>query len=116
MKNHVIEIINGVTEVRFIDVAGLTDLRSAMDDIAKNYYSELRLWDMSSGVNLTESDVKQVASHAKSTFLLPGKSAIVAPSDLTFGISRMGDVYREDGVLMQGVFRTKNEALVWLNE
>jgi len=48
-------------------------------------------------------------------FLEPGRSAIFAPTDLEFGIARMGDVYRQDDVLIQKVFRTKQEALDWLD-
>ena len=114
-KNYLIKSSNDITEICFITKANLNDLLTAMDDVADNYYNKLRLWDISHGVNLSESDIKQVANYAKLKFLTPGRSVIVAPSDLEFGIARMGNVYREDDVLIQKVFRTKQEALDWLN-
>ncbi|MFC1523948.1 hypothetical protein ACFL6N_04075 [Thermodesulfobacteriota bacterium] len=113
-KNYLIELSNGITEISFIKKAELIDLCNAMDDVADNYFSELRLWDMSCGVNLSTSDIKKVAEYGKLKFLTPGRSAIVAPTDLTYGTARMGDVYREDNVIVQKVFRTKQKALDWL--
>jgi hypothetical protein len=43
-----------------------------------------------------------------------GRVAIVAAEDIHFGLSRMGSVYSESVGVEAEVFRTEEEALVWL--
>ena len=43
-----------------------------------------------------------------------GRCAIVATEDVHFGLSRMGSVYSESVGVETEVFRTEEEALVWL--
>ena len=43
-----------------------------------------------------------------------GRCAIVATEDIHFGLSRMGSVYSESVGVETEVFRTEEEALVWL--
>ena len=44
-----------------------------------------------------------------------GRCAVVAVSDLHFGLSRMGSVYSEGVGVESQVFRTVPEAMEWLN-
>ena len=43
-----------------------------------------------------------------------GRCAVVATEDVHFGLSRMGSVYSESVGVEAEVFRTEEEALVWL--
>jgi len=43
-----------------------------------------------------------------------GRCAIVATEDIHFGLSRMGSVYSESVGVETEVFRTEEEALIWL--
>jgi hypothetical protein len=43
-----------------------------------------------------------------------GRVAVVAPSDVHFGLSRMGAVHSEQVGVAARVFRTADEALRWL--
>ena len=113
-KNYTIESKEGITIIRLIKEAGLEDLCHAIDDVANNFLSDLRLWDISCGVNLTDTEISQLAEYGKSKFFIPSKIAIVAPKDLAFGIARMHDVYRKDDLVEQEVFRTEQEAWAWL--
>ena len=114
MANYSIVSTDGVTTIRFFKEPGFDDICSAIDDIVENYLSDLRLWLFSCGLNFTNIQIKQLAEYAKSKFLIPSKSAIVAPKDLDFGLARVHDVYREDGFVEQMVFRTEQKARVWL--
>lgn len=113
-NNYSIVSTDGVTNIRFFKKPGFDDICNAIDDVAENYPSELKLWDMSCGLDFTDIQIEQMAEYAKTKFLLPSKSAIVAPKDLDFGIARVHDVYREDEFVEQKVFRTEQEARVWL--
>ena len=114
-KKYSIESTAGVTIVRFSKMPEFEDLCDAIDDVTENYPSELRLWDLSSGLNLTNSQIEQLAKYGKSKFRIPSKVAIVAPTDLAYGLLRMYDVYRQDELAEVMVFRTEQEARVWLN-
>src|SRR5262245_14040078 len=43
-----------------------------------------------------------------------GRCAVVAPSDVHFGLSQMGSVHTERVGVTSRVFRTRDQALVWL--
>lgn len=45
-----------------------------------------------------------------------GRVAVVAPSDVAFGLSRMGAVHSEGVGITAQVFRAREDALVWLKE
>ncbi len=53
---------------------------------------------------------------ANSSRRLARTYTIVIPDDLAFGLSRMFEVYREDGLAGHMVFRTEEEARAWLEE
>ncbi|MCW8956944.1 MAG: hypothetical protein OQL09_08680 [Gammaproteobacteria bacterium] len=94
----------------------MDEIKSAINTIAvKNNMNELRLWDLSNGIfDLTETELRELAEYGKSSFLLPSKVAIVAPKNLEFGLSRMYEAYREEGLVKHRVFRTEQEARAWL--
>ena len=112
--NYRIESKDGITTIRFSTIPGLDDICNAIDDVAANYKSELRIWDLSNGFNLTDAHLKKLAEHGKSKFLMPSKVAVIAPNDLAYGLARIHDVYREDRLSEQRIFRTEHEARAWL--
>lgn len=115
-RNFSIKTNNGITTIRFLHEFDMDDIRNAIDAVAaKNNLNELRLWDLSMGAsNFTATDLRQLAEYGKSRFLLPSKVAIVASKDLVFGLSRIYEVYREEGLVKHRVFRTEKEAVAWL--
>ena len=116
-KNYSIDTLGGVTTVRFSEEPIMNVIRNAIDDVAENYLSELRLWDLSSeGINLTSTQIGEVAQYEKSKFLIPSKIAVVASKDLAFGLMRMYQVFREDELAEVNIFRTEREARAWLKE
>ena len=65
---------------------------------------------------MTTTELNQIAEQGKSKILIPSRLAIVAPEDLSFGLSRVFNVHREDQFINQQVFRTEQEALVWFKK
>lgn len=116
-RKYTIETSHGITTVRFSVEPGVEDLCNAIDNVAENHQSDLRLWDFSdSGLSFSNSQLEQVAEYGKRKFTKSARVAILAPEDFTFGLSRIYEVYREEDKLQFKVFRTELEARHWLLE
>ena len=113
---HSIELEDGIPCVRFSRRPTYDECRATVDDLADNYPYERRLWDMSVvDFDLTQDEIRAIADHGKLRFLRPNRAAFVAPQDLTFGLLRAFEVYREEeGHATARAFRTRPEALEWL--
>ena len=105
------------------DVTGSASEMQMYDAIEKFYQEEptaLLLWDMS------QADVSHVTpdilrNFAKKSAILGvnrqgGRTAVVAPKDLQYGLARMSEVFleAESAPFSFRVFRTRDEALQWL--
>ena len=114
-QKHTIEHKNGITTIRFTGRPSYIECQSAIDDIVEHYPYDLRLWDFSNiEFDLSEKEIIDIANYGKLKFVKPNKLAIVAPQDLAFGQLRAFEVYREEAHAVARVFRTKLEALEWL--
>lgn len=109
--------IGGIITIRFSCESGMDDIKSAIDAVAESSrMNELRLWDLScAALNPDNTQLRQLADYARSRFLLPSKVAIVASEDLVYGLSRMYEIYREEGLVKHMVFRSEREARTWLS-
>ncbi len=117
VKNYSINTSEGITTVCFTERPKLDDIHNAIDEVARDNPGRLRLWDLSRNrLNLTTLQLRQLAEYGKSQSLPPSKVAIVASEDLTFGIMRMFEVFREDKVSEHKIFRTVKEARGWLKQ
>lgn len=67
-------------------------------------------------LDLTTSGVRKLAEYTlgAEARLQGAKVAIVAPTDVTFGVSRMYQTLRSEAPYEISVFRTREEALAWL--
>jgi len=114
-KNYTLEIVDDVTVVRFFIKPGPDEIRMSIDEVAAISASGLRLWDLSAGGwDLTTEELEEIADYAKIKFLPPSKVAIVAPEDLSYGLSRIYEAVRKQENLQIDIFRTEQEALAWL--
>lgn len=112
---YTIESVDGITAIRFLKAPSTEEVHRAVDDVADNSPTNLRLWDLTCGSFIQSSDqLKALAAYGKSKLFPPSKVAIVAPEDLAFGLSRVFEVYREDDVSEHMVFRSEEEARIWL--
>ena len=109
--------------ITFYDASGVV---SARDIIASNreFYendpTDLLLWDFTGAdlSGLSAEDLQGIVAVARRlAHLRPnGKTAIVAPSSLEFGMSRMYETFTQiwKHPVPHRVFRSREEALEWL--
>ncbi len=76
----------------------------------------LRFWDLSECVpDFSSADLQTIALLSERQMEQnPSRTAILATADLTYGISRMFQVFRKSEHNALAVFRDENEAMVWL--
>ena len=117
-KRYTIEHIDGITEIRFSQAPTYADARAAVDEIATGFPYEKRLWDLSNiAFDFTMDELRSIAEYGKLVFTQPSRAAFVTPQDLAYGELRAFEVYREQsGHATARVFRTRQEALVWLKK
>ncbi|REJ73080.1 MAG: hypothetical protein DWQ36_03970 [Acidobacteria bacterium] len=74
-----------------------------------------RLWDFTEhGLDLTTSELLQIAEEAKLCNSPPLWVAVVGKTDLTFGLLRMFEIFREQSGVVHRAFRSTEEAEAWL--
>ena len=112
-----IQYIEGITVVSFNSKPNYQDTRDVIDDISENYSYKKRLWDLTgANFNFDMEEIKAISEYGKSKFIKENKIAVVAPNDLAFAEMRAFIVYREEEHTESMVFRTKLEAIDWLNK
>ena len=116
-KIYSLETKDGITSIRFSKTPEMTDLVVIIDYLSENNLYERRLWDLNPcGLNLNINQLQEIALYGKSKFRKPSKLAIVASDDLTYGLSRVFEVHREEELVKTKVFRAEQEARTWLME
>ena len=111
-----IELLDDVVVIRIVANVDANALIDAMGDIvaATHNYSR-RLWDFSAGVHFSNQQIQEIASKGR-LWPAPARVAYLASDDLSFGLSRMYQVYSEREQFETLVFRNKQEALNWLRQ
>jgi hypothetical protein len=87
------------------------------DPSAKRANHELAdLTEVDSGSLVSAEGVRELARfwHGEYDWMSGGKLAIVAPTDLAFGLGRMYQMLRDDGPDQIRIFREADEAWEWL--
>ena len=116
-RTYRIEFENGITCIRFTANPTYADVQQAIDDLAKNQAYEFRLWDFSDiAFDWSMNEIQNIADYGKEKFTKPNKAALVAPKDLAYGLMRAFEVYRKQEHAHARVFRTRQEALAWLEK
>ncbi|WP_163338705.1 hypothetical protein [Desulfopila sp. IMCC35008] len=115
-KLRTITVQNAITVITFHKKPILDEFCRTVDSVVQAGQPPARLWDLSCGLELTPSELISLASYARCRFHQSSRAAIVAPDDLTFGLFRLLDVYRDDGAVQQVIFRSKPEAVAWLSK
>ena len=109
------ELIDGVMTTSFGIKPNFQDVKDAMNKALDLGDCRRRLWVFEHGFGLTPSELKEIAEFGKSIWPTPSRAAIVAHDDLSFGLSRIHEVYREQKDHETRVFRSKEEAVEWLH-
>ena len=116
-KNYTIDIIDGVTTIRYAEKPSMRDIQAAIDDAARINQRGKRLWNFSKGgLNLTSTQIQGLADYAKTKFSPPSRVAIVASEDLAFGLSRMYEAFRAQQNVDIEIFRTEEDAHKWFKK
>lgn len=115
-KNYTITQFDDITEIRYNSPPKAQDLMDATLEHAAIGVSRKRLWDMSCGYDVSTDELQRLAATGRA-IEMPDKSkvAILAPDDLSFGITRIYSVFRKDPRSKHQVFRDRDEAIAWLN-
>ena len=97
--------------------ARVDGIKHILDQIRNDagYTHSARLWDFQeSSFNFSQSDVLDIAAYASTGDNRPAKVAMLVNEDLSFGVSRVYEVFRNTDLTETNVFRDKKEALAWL--
>lgn len=110
-----IEECGRITAITFHEKPGFETVKAAMDQALEKGTCVLRLWDFSIGTQLSKQDILAIATRGRTMWPEPSRGAIIAQDDLSFGLMRMHDVYRERELQETRTFRTRNAGIEWLN-
>jgi len=120
-SNSKTEIVNkqGVLCVVIEGDPKVSDIKSVLDQIRNEsgYLNLYRFWDFRlSKFDFSAEDLQEIASYASSADNKQSKVAMLVGQDLSFGVSRMYEVYRQTDKTAVKVFREESEAMAWLHE
>ncbi len=107
-------------DVQVVSIKGkpsVDDIKHILDEIQNEsgYSHSARLWDFQeSSFNFSQSEVLDIASYASAGDNRSAKVAMLVKEDLSFGVSRVYEVFRHTDLTEIKVFKDKIEALAWL--
>lgn len=114
-ENFTVEFEDGVLAIRFSAAATGQDCRAAILKAAEFPDHSLRLWDMRSiQLDLSAEELRDLAEFGKSVLASPSRVVNLVADDLSFGLSRMYEVFRGDGHTEFRAFRSEQEGREWL--
>jgi hypothetical protein len=109
-----------VTRIAFkgqVDQAGLLEGVRSARSLPGHSYRTLMVVSTDTDLQLSSSDLRQIARALRverSDDAPRGRTAVVAPTDLAFGLARMTQVFMEEGPAEVRVFHSEEDALAWL--
>jgi hypothetical protein len=106
----------GYYHISFEAPTSFEEIFDAIEESESFVGTERELWNITSiDFDYSTEQLENFASRAKNKTTKPRRVAIVATKDLAYGLSRMYSVFREEGNIQVEVFRSEQEALLWLN-
>lgn len=104
-----------IVRVDFKRSPSLEDLVALLGEMERLEDSSLRMYvTQDAEILLSTADIRAGAEQALAAGNQPSRIAMVAPGDITYGISRIFKVFRETDQTEGQVFRTLDEARAWL--
>jgi hypothetical protein len=113
-QKYSIDTEDGVTAIRFFNKANADDVNSAFNELINSNPSRLRLWHLEEGWNLSPSQIQEFANYTKSKSNEDIRIAVVTTEDLSYGLTRMFQAYRQEEHFDQQNFTTEAEGICWL--
>ena len=113
-SNFIVEEQDGISTLRLARQLSLEELLQVLDDAVSLDVGNRRIWDATRHFNYTADEVRSIAEHGKVIWPGAARVAYVAEDDLTFGLVRMFEVFREQENYQTKVFRDEQAARTWL--
>ena len=112
---YVIEREDDIVRVDYKRSPQPEDMYELLDQLGEMEDSELRMYVMiDAEILLSTAEVREGAEYAREKKNQPRRIAVVAPGDITYGISRIFKVFRESQETELQVFRSLDDAREWL--
>ena len=109
--------MQGILVVSIKGEPNVDGIKLILDQIrnSSGYLHSVRLWDFQdSSFTFSQNEVLELASYASAADKQPAKVAMLVNEDLSFGVSRVYEVFRNTDLTETNVFRDKAEAVAWL--
>lgn len=112
-----ITINEDVATVKIVGKPTLQEILDTNKALMKNgrYICSRRFWDLRACLmDFSSEELEIIANFADHGEQNPSKIALLAMSDLTYGLSRMFQAFRQSENSTLSVFRDESEAMRWL--
>ena len=100
--------------INYVRRAGAAELRAAFLELSRGEPRARRLHDLQHGLELDSQAAREIAWFSEQLHVGPARCALVVPDSFSFGLARMCQAYRENEEFLMEVFRSEEEARVWL--
>jgi len=116
------DLTRGLTEYTCTGVVDRAEITDAVDGFYADTPTPNVIWDLADAnvSALSAADVEVLADHTVSRAHSrdEGKTAIIAPKDMGYGLSRMFQTFTDLAKHQAAVrvFRTRDDALEWIDE
>ena len=111
-----IERDEAIATIRLNRQLTTAEFLKVVEEVAQQVPDKLRLWDATKNFDFTAGDIRSIAERSMEFASVPARVALVAEDDLTFGLLRMFEVFREQDNYQSRVFRDEQAARDWLTE
>lgn len=116
MDSFSVENSEGVTTIRFLRDLGLEEILAIVDVIAEKEKGNRRLWDIREHFHLNTAEIRTLAKRGRILWPNAARVAYCVSNDVTFGLLRMFEVFREQDNYQTRVFRDEQVARQWLKD
>ena len=113
-ERYSIEQAGGITTIRLRRRLSLEEMLAVVDEVAARDISSRRLWDLTRNLKFTGEEMRAIAARGRERWPGAARVAYLAADDLSFGLLRMFEVFREQDNYETRVFRDEAEARQWL--
>ena len=113
-KKLLVEEMDGITTLRLTRQMTLEEFLGVLDDTLELGLTNRRLWDANRHFDFSAEEIRAIANHGKKIWPGAARVAFLAEDDLTFGLLRMFEAFREQENYQTKAFRDEEEAREWL--
>jgi hypothetical protein len=83
-----------ITFINFLTTVTFDKITRAVDDLAEHFSIEKRLWNLTVGYDMNSLEIQNIVEYISDKLPQKAKAAVVAPDDLSYGLSRMLEARR----------------------